>query len=300
MLKVNIHKLDTWDSNEIFILREDLLPIACGGNKVRIALKLLEDAKSKGADTIVGYGNSRSNMCRVLAMLCAKYELRCLIVSPSDDSGERFETTNSKIVQKCGASIITCQKNAVISDVVEEALDSVCSLGNVPYYIFGNKFGKGNESVLCAAYKEVAEQLLDWQRESSVGLNRISLAVGTGSTYGGILNGLRENESKICLTGFTIARSIDKCIDCMTSYSIFESDISDIALNGGYGKSSSQEIEFLNKAAKSYSIIFDSTYSGKALWGLYNYIQKYKIRNEKILFVHTGSLPLALDTFCGG
>ena len=58
MIDLIIHKLADWNGNEIFILREDLLPLACGGNKVRIALKLISDAKSKGANHIVGYGNS--------------------------------------------------------------------------------------------------------------------------------------------------------------------------------------------------------------------------------------------------
>ena len=44
-----------------------------------------------------------------------------------------------------------------------------------------------------------------------------------------------------------------------------------------------------------HAILFDPVYSGKALWGLYAQIQAGMMRNERILFVHTGSLPLAID-----
>lgn len=78
MLDLIIHKFADWCGNEIFMLREDLLPVACGGNKVRIAEKLIKDANARGCDTLVGYGNSRSNLCRVLAMFCARENIRCL------------------------------------------------------------------------------------------------------------------------------------------------------------------------------------------------------------------------------
>ena len=47
MVEIQIHKFVTWGRNKIFILREDLLPVACGGNKSRIGLKLIEDAKRR-------------------------------------------------------------------------------------------------------------------------------------------------------------------------------------------------------------------------------------------------------------
>lgn len=80
MLDLIIHKFADWGGNEIFIMREDLLPIACGGNKDRIALELVEDAKASGATHIVGYGNSHSNLCRVLAMLCVRDGLGCVMM----------------------------------------------------------------------------------------------------------------------------------------------------------------------------------------------------------------------------
>lgn len=98
MPELVIHKLADWEAHEIFALREDLLPFACGVNRVRIALKLIADAELKGATDIVGYRNSRSNLCRLLAMLCSREGLGCVILSPPGDGGSRVETSSSRIV----------------------------------------------------------------------------------------------------------------------------------------------------------------------------------------------------------
>ena len=232
MLDLVIHKFANWGSNEIFILREDLLPFGCGGNKVRIVLKLIEDAKQKKADTIVGYGNSRSNMCRVLSMICAANKFKCVIVSPSDDDGSRIETTNSALVRQFGAEIVYCQKGESICDVIQQVIDNCLTSGRVPYYIFGDKFGKGNEHVLQTAYEEVANALLQWSRKYNIHFDRIALAVGTGSTYGGLLNGFRASNSHIHLMGYTIARDLKRCVQGIETFSKWDTELSDLPLGG--------------------------------------------------------------------
>lgn len=47
-LPLTITLSETIEGNQIDLLREDLLPIACGGNKVCIAQRLIEDAKGRG------------------------------------------------------------------------------------------------------------------------------------------------------------------------------------------------------------------------------------------------------------
>lgn len=297
---VIIHKLANWSGNEIFLMREDLLPLACGGNKVRIAQKLITDAKRKCADTILAYGNSRSNLCRALAMLCSVEGLRCTTISPCDDDGQRAETINSRIGRLCGANVVVCEKSAGIAEVISRTIRDVECSGGVPYYIFGDIYGKGNEIVLRSAYVEVAESILLWQRDNDLTFDRIVLAVGTGSTYGGLLEGFRRVGSNIKLTGFTIARELVRCKAGVAEFCAYESDICDIALNGGYGKICEEELLFLHGVMREYGLIIDPVYSGKALWGLDRYLKEQRMTGERILFVHTGSLPLAVDQILGG
>lgn len=51
----------------LYIKRDDLLPYSFGGNKARIAWEFYNDMDTKGFDCMIGYGNARSNLSRVLA-----------------------------------------------------------------------------------------------------------------------------------------------------------------------------------------------------------------------------------------
>ncbi len=291
MFDLTIHRFGELNGCGVYMLREDLLPVACGGNKVRIAAKLLEDAKRVGATVVVGYGNSRSNLCRVLAMMCAASGLGCVIVSPSDDDGGVVDTANGRIAALCGASVVRCDKRSNIARVVSGTLDALRSGGERPYYIFGSEFGTGNEKTLSSAYEEVALQILRWEEGNGIKFDRVALAVGTGSTYAGLLNGFRAAGSGVDVLGYTIARDVPRCVSALKAFTGHDVNISAVALNGGYGRSSPEEDAFLAEIVRSKSILFDSTYAGKALWGL----SREAHAGETILFVHTGSLPLAID-----
>ena len=44
-----------------------------------------------------------------------------------------------------------------------------------------------------------------------------------------------------------------------------------------------------------YGIPLDSTYTGKAFWGMTKYLENKKITKKSILFIHTGGTPLFFD-----
>lgn len=62
-----------WDINDncIYIKREDLLPFSFGGNKARIVQEFFEDMRKKNKNCLIGYGNARSNLCRIIANKCS-------------------------------------------------------------------------------------------------------------------------------------------------------------------------------------------------------------------------------------
>lgn len=290
MFDLTIQRIGDLGGNEVSLLREDLLPVACGGNKVRIAQKLIEDAQEKGATVIVGYGNSRSNLCRVLSIMCKMHGLRCVIVSPRDDDGSRVETINSRIVAKCGADIVVCDKSAGVRTTIRETLARLSAEGECPYYINGDETGHGNETVLMSAYEEVGWKLAEMQ------FDVVALAVGTGSTIAGLYHGLLHERSKTRLLGFTIAREKSRCMDALRQFGMDDDsrfDIDDSVLFGGYGHTAPALIDFVRSTLLTHGIFTDSTYVGKAYFGLNRYLAEN--RGGRVLFIHTGSLPLALD-----
>ena len=43
----------TGNENNVYVMREDLIPFSLGGNKVRIAEEFFLDMKEKGCDTLI-------------------------------------------------------------------------------------------------------------------------------------------------------------------------------------------------------------------------------------------------------
>lgn len=43
------------------------------------------------------------------------------------------------------------------------------------------------------------------------------------------------------------------------------------------------------------AVPLDMTYTGKAFYGMMEYLKKQEITGKKILFLHTGGLPLFFD-----
>lgn len=305
-MKTPIISLGIYENNSLYMKREDLLPFSFGGNKFRIAKELFKDMSEKGYNCIVGYGNARSNMCRVLSNIAFAEKIPCYIISPSDDDGSRMETYNSSIVNDCNANIVYCIKNEV-KQTVESVLSKCKSDGLKPYYMYGDSTGKGNEQILSRAYKEVFYEILAQEQELGVDFDYLFLPAGTGMTYSGLVIGKIACETNMKLVGISVARNNEKCALVLESY-LKASEINNINIKdyidfddeylcGGYGKYNENIKSIIDYSMKNYGIPLDPTYTGKAFYGMTEYLKKNKIKNKKILFLHTGGTPLFFDYY---
>lgn len=290
--------------NNVYMKREDLLPFSFGGNKVRIAQEFFYDMKSKGCDCIIGYGNARSNLSRALANMSMAENVECQIISPADSDGERISTGNSNIVQMCNAKFHFCEKSNV-AETVEVVLDNCRADGKNPYYIYGDKYGKGNEITPLEAYKKVYEEI---KEQSEIEFDYIFLATGTGMTQGGLLLGKKQNGGKEKIIGISIAREkqyeekilkdmLDKYAKSKNVQKIESEDINicDEYLCDGYGKYNEELIVTIKDIMIKYGIPLDFTYTGKAYYGMKKYVEKNSLKDKNILFIHTGGTPLFFD-----
>ena len=286
------------EKNNIFIKRDDLLPFSFGGNKVRIALEFIEDMKKQGKDCIVGYGNARSNLSRALANLCYHFNIPCHIISPADEDGTRIDTYNSKIVLTCGAKFHCCKKSNV-KETVESVLKSLSEEGLNPYYIYGDSTGKGNEHIPLLAYAKVYEEIKNQY-------DYIFLATGTGMTQGGLLAGKAINKGKEKIIGISIARSAEqetKILERSLGYfssrirmlESCEINVEDAYLCKGYGTYNHKITNTIYHQLIYNGMPLDPTYTGKAFWGMQDFLKKNKVEGQKVLFIHTGGTPLFFD-----
>ena len=90
-----IQSLGDYNSNQLWIKREDLIPFSVGGNKARKAELFFQEIDKGNYNCVVTYGSSSSNHCRVVANECCRRGIACYIISPEDVYEETF---NSKLM----------------------------------------------------------------------------------------------------------------------------------------------------------------------------------------------------------
>lgn len=152
----------------LYCKREDLLPFSLGGNKVRIGQAFYADMLAKEKDCMMVYGNSRSNLCRVLANLCRAHQIPCYMICSREEGEESgIETNNSRLMKWLGAEVIPCEKTN-IAQTVEDTVNRLTAEGKHPYYIFGDKYGTGNEGTPVQAYVDGYREIQQWEKQEGV------------------------------------------------------------------------------------------------------------------------------------
>lgn len=289
--------------NRFLIKREDMLPYSFGGNKARIGWEYLQDMKARGGTHMVAYGNARSNLCRVLSNLCAGEGIPLTILSPADDDGQRRQAFNGALCESFGANIVPCFKSNV-AETVDRVLAQIRADGQEPYYIYGDRFGKGNEAVPVRAY---ANAWADMAGQLD-GVDTIVLALGTGMTQAGLLCGqlALPNGPKPQVIGISIARDESAARGWIRAYAdayqtsigspqrINEEDIHVCdSFRSGYGQFDNEVSACIRSTMARYGIPLDGTYTGKAFHGMLTLAQNW--HNRTVLFLHTGGTPLFFD-----
>ena len=293
---------------DIYIKREDLIPFSFGGNKVRIAYELVSATLKRGCGLVISYGSEGSNMNRAMAHMAKLYGLKCHVIIKKDgEESLKAEPLNERLVRESGADITYCLGGNV-RETVESVTDGAVSLGEKPYYIYGNSLGTGNRTALMMAYFKAYGEILKWERENGLSFDHIFLAVGTGCTVSGLLAGIM---TEACLNekghdtkpyslpkvhGISIAREsgsvinkIYENLEAFNPYIIREGmfDISDAYLKGGYGLADEGVYKEIRQALIDHGTAMDPTYSGKAFYGMKSEIKKQGYKGN-CLFIHTG------------
>src|SRR5699024_5694235 len=133
----------------------------------------------------------------------------------------------------------------------------------------------------------------------------IFLASGTGATQAGLIIGKELEQYSSTIIGLSVAReslrgssvikdSIEEYYNKYKEQNAPKLDIifKDNYLSGGYGEYNSQIEKSIEEYMSLYGIPFDPTYTGKAVYGMHEYLEGNEIKNKNILFIHTGGTPL--------
>lgn len=304
-----IHPLGDQAQNRCYIKREDLLPFSFGGNKVRFAQYFLDDMERQGKNAMIIYGNYHSNLCRILAAACKRKGIPCNMVHNTDDADPDQISANSHLIRKMDVKEFKCKKTQ-IADAVRQAWEDLQIRGYEPYYIYGNCFGEGNEWVPMQAYADAYQEILDYEAQNEMHFDYIFLASSTNATQSGLLAGhfLAQDERRI--VGILVSRKESRAKEVIAEnlVSYFERmqlalpadygsqiEVTDAYLEGGYGAESAAVADVIRRAYEEDGLVLDPVYTGKAFYGMQQYLKEKKIQNANVLFLHTGGTPLFFD-----
>lgn len=298
-----LEKISKESGINIYIKRDDQTGSEISGNKIRKLEYSIYEAIENGCDTLITCGGIQSNHARATAAAGIKLGMRAILVLRSDETPELEGNYFLDKVIGADVRIISSddyrERRAEIMKEIKAESDAE---GHKAYIIpEGASNGIGS-----LGYYSAMEEIKEQEKELGIKFDRIVAAVGSGGTYAGLCMGNTEffnGEKKI--TGFNVCDDAEffkkrseeiieeaqKYLDKSIIVKAEDMDIIDGYVGVGYAQSRLEELEFIQKTAKKEGVIFDPVYTGKAMYGMMNEIEKGTFeKGENILFIHTGGL----------
>lgn len=289
----------------IFMKRDDLLGLAGGGNKTRKLEFVVADALAKGADTLITCGAVQSNHCRLTLAAAVKEGLKCRLVLEErvPDSYDPEASGNHFLYRLLGVEEITVVPGgADMMGEMEKIAEKLAQEGRKGYVIPGG----ASNAIGATGYAACAQEILLQTFEMGIRIDHVVTASGSGGTHAGLLTGLCGCNSNIPVIGINVRQK--KVPQEEMVYALVQETAARIGIQQpipreavncfdeyvgpGYSLPTPEMIRAVKLLARVEGILLDPVYTGKAMAGLLDLIQKgYFKKDENILFIHTGGSP---------
>lgn len=286
---------------EIFIKRDDVTPMAMGGNKLRKLEFLAADALREGADTLVTAGAIQSNHVRQTAAVAARLGLHCvaLLENPIGTRAENYLTNGNRLLLDLfNVQVEMCEALSQPDQQMEALATRIEAEGFRPYVI---PVG-GSNALGAMGYVESALEIAR-QCEDTVNISSVVVASGSAGTHAGLAVGLEQLMPDAELIGVTVSRRVaeqrPKVVALQQAVAAqleltarAEITLWDDYFAPGYGTPNEEGQEAVKLLARLEGILLDPVYTGKAMAGLIDGISQKRFKDDgPILFVHTGGAP---------
>jgi 1-aminocyclopropane-1-carboxylate deaminase/D-cysteine desulfhydrase-like pyridoxal-dependent ACC family enzyme len=286
---------------EVWIKREDLLPLAFGGNKLRNLEFLVGAAIAEGADTLITSGRRWSNHARLTAAAGARAGLYVELVLTGPPPAPGADGPNQRLDELLGASVhvAATDDRAARAALVDRLADEARAAGRRPFVI-----GVGGTGPIGAAGQVLAGlELADQLAEAGVGGSTVVLPSATGGTQAGVLTGVSLAGAPIHdVAGMAVAGSaadlrptvlglLDGLVELIGLRVPDERVVlEDDQLGAGYGRRTAAADEAAGLLARTEGILVDPIYTAKALAGLVARVRHGRLSGP-VVFWHAGGTP---------
>lgn len=120
----------------LLIKRDDALPFAFGGNKVRKMQLIAAEAADSGVQTLITCGGLQSNHARVTAAVAARLGLKAiLVVNTPDGAAPARPTANALLDSLLGARVRYVATREERASAMQEAAEDERKAGRRPYIV---------------------------------------------------------------------------------------------------------------------------------------------------------------------
>ncbi|HSL34655.1 MAG TPA: pyridoxal-phosphate dependent enzyme [Candidatus Limnocylindrales bacterium] len=291
----------------IWIKREDLLPLAFGGNKLRNLEFLVGEALARRADTLITSGRRWSNHCRLTAAAGARAGLGVHVVltgPPVERAG-----VNERLDALLGATVHVAATDARgdREALVDEVAADVAAAGGRPYVIGVGGSSSSEGGAVGAVGQVVAGLELAAQANAAgIPIDMVVLPTGTGGTHAGILTGLRLAGLVTRVLGVAVTAPplelravVAGLLEALAPLAGIDAPLDAIELDGdqlggGYGVPTAAATEATALLARTEGIFVDPIYTAKALAGLVAGVREGRLGGT-IVFWHAGGTPALFE-----
>ena len=300
-----LHRLEAelGGNAEIWIKREDLLPLAFGGNKLRNLEFLVGAALAEGADSLVTSGRRWSNHCRLTAAAGARAGLDVHLVI----NGPRLDPPGPNVVldELLGATVHIgpTDDRRDREALVESVTADLRSAGRRPFVVEVGGSGPVGAAGQFLAGLEAVEQL----SKAGVREATIVLPSATGGTQAGLLAAMElVGPPRRPVLGVVVgqpAASLRPVIQTLLAglAPLAGVDVPPEAirfdegqLGGGYGQPTADAADAARLLARTEGILVDPIYTAKGLAALIAGVRD-GVLSGPIVFWHAGGTPALFE-----
>lgn len=278
----------------LLVKRDDAIPFAFGGNKVRKLEFELAAARAAGADTLVTVGGVQSNHARATAAAARKLGMQCRVIvngaAPARDTG------NALLRSLLGADVEYIASRSDRAGALSRAMERAIREGRKPYIVpLGASTPRG-----ALGYVRAVGELL----EQIVTPAAIVHACSSGGTQAGLVAGCALHGVSTRVIGISaddpapqiqahvreiIAGTGDLLEADRRTLAARDIEIDDGFVGSGYGLPTPESLEAQSLAARTEALFVDNTYTAKALAAVISLVRRSEFPDDAtVVFWHTG------------
>lgn len=273
---------------QLFVLREDLIHPTISGNKWRKLFYNLQEAKNDGKNQLLTFGGAYSNHIAATAAAGKQFGFKTI-------------------------GIIRGEEHLPLNPTLQLAVENGMQLKYVSRTFY--KEEKYNASFLLEMKAEFGDFYLipeggsnafavkgctEILKNIDIDYDVICCACGTGGTITGIIAAANETKEIIGFPALKGGEFLKNDIQQLLANYQLQFDIKISVKNwslitdyhfGGYAKTNTELIDFVNDFYQKQNIPLDLIYTGKMLYGILHLAKtSSKFNGKKIVAVHTGGL----------